>query len=171
MDCNPEVIQCLADFKKIFIYRELRDALISQMRFQADASHGEEAGAWKERPEGPERMAAFLRDPTAANYMFSRFQNMRGWLQEPGVFCLSFESLYGDRGKKIQEQTIRGLHEFLEVPFRLENSQESVARLIGKPTRTWSGKRSAKEKYWNARVEELFCRLGGSELSAAFEYE
>jgi hypothetical protein len=172
LDCDAENKRILAEFKKIFIYRELRDALISQMRFQVEASRrGEEVGGWKDLPDGPRRMAGFLADPAAPSYMFSRIRKMSNWLRESDVYCLSFETLYGDRGAECLDRTLRGLHEFLEVPIPLENPRDSLAQVLEKPTRTWSGKRSAKERYWDDRVEDHFRRLGGVELNAAFGYE
>jgi hypothetical protein len=172
LDCDAENKRILAEFKKIFIYRELRDALISQMRFQVEASRrGEEVGGWKDLPDGPRRMEGFLADPAASSYMLSRIRKMSNWLGESDVYCLSFETLYGDRGAECQERTLRGLHEFLEVPIPLQNPRDSMAQVLGKPTRTWSGKRSAKQRYWDGRVEDQFRRLGGVELNAAFGYE
>lgn len=171
LECVPEVQSALTGFRKIFIYRDLRDALISQMRFLVDSpSTVDNVGGWKQLPKGPERMIGFLGDARDMSYMFSLFRDMRAWLSEPDVFGLSFEDLYGDPGRLDRVRRLEQLYRFLELPASKERPHEVADRLNGTATRTWSGARSSRHDYWNDAVDQVFGSLEGPGLNAAYGY-
>jgi hypothetical protein len=171
IECGPETKRWLQGFKKILIYRDLRDALISQMRFQKDTnSGGAGMSAWKCLPEGPEQMAGYLRDESESRYMFAKFQGMAVWQHDPDVLPLSFESIYGDQGREAQSLAIERIREYLDAPPPPDGSDDLMANVIGKPTRTWSGRRSSREVYWNDDIEKLFRAKGGQEINAKLGY-
>jgi hypothetical protein len=172
LECTPEIRSALGGFRKIFIYRDLRDALISQMRFLVDSpSTSSTLAAWKDATAPIERMAGFMRDHKHTIYMFSLFLEMAGWLAEPDVFGLSFEQLYGDVAAGSRDERLQSLYAFLDLPSRPEHPARTADRLVGSNTRTWSGVRSSRETYWDDTVERLFAELGGTELNAAYGYE
>ena len=171
VECRDETKQWLRGFKKILIYRDLRDALISQMRFLRDTnSGGASMTAWKDLPEGPERMAGYFRDEGDVGYMFAKYRGMAAWLREPDVLPVSFELLYGDRGREAQRSAVEAMRESLDVPAPTDGSDDLMATLIGKTTRTWSGRRSSREVYWNDDIEKLFRAKGGHEINASLGY-
>ena len=94
---------------------------------------------------------------------------MAAWLHEPDVLPLSFEVLYGDQGKRGTSLAVEKMCKFLDspVPGRLD---DLMATLIGQQTRTWSGRRSSREVYWNGDIEELFRAKGGHEVNASLGY-
>jgi len=171
VECRDDAKRWLRSFKKIFIYRDLRDALISQMRFLKDTNCGGPAtDAWMDVPEGPEQMAGFFRAEAHVDYMFAKFRGMAAWLREPDVLSLSFEVLYGDQGREAQSLAVEIIREFLDAPAPTDCSDDLMAMLIGKPTRTWSGRRSSREVYWNDDIEDLFRAKGGHEVNAGLGY-
>jgi hypothetical protein len=170
LECTDEVRARLAPFKAVFTYRNLRDAVVSHMRFMRDTSRGgPETQTWKDLPEGPEKMLRYLDSDAGASF-FRQCRSMIDWPAVPGVFKLPFESLYGDHGERAQLGLIEALHRFLDVPGELADPGELVHDLIGKPTLTWSGRRTERGLYWNDAVEERFRSLGGHEINAALGY-
>ncbi|MCD4726693.1 MAG: sulfotransferase domain-containing protein [Pirellulales bacterium] len=171
IECCSEAKRQLRGFKKILVYRDLRDALISQMRFLKDTNcGGPTMDAWKDLPEGPMQMAGFFRDEANVGYMFAKFRGMAVWLHEPDVLHLSFEVLYGDQGREAQSLAIEKLCEFLDTPTPPDESDDVMATLIGRPTRTWSGQRSSRKVYWNDNIENMFRAAGGHETNASLGY-
>lgn len=77
---NNETRGLLRGLKKVFVCRDLRDALISQMRFLKDTNCREsDAERWRTLPDGPQQMAIFFQSESNVNYMFSKYRNMAGW--------------------------------------------------------------------------------------------
>ena len=174
LECTPEIRRTLEGFRKIFIYRDLRDALISQMRFLVDSpSTSSSLADWKALPAPADRMAGFMQDRKHTIYMFSLFREMAGWLAETDVFSLSFEELYGDpaAGRDERDERLQALYAFLELPPQAEHPARTADRLVGFSTRTWSGERSSRRAYWNDAVEQLFADLDGPALNATFGYQ
>lgn len=165
--CDETNRELLKPFRKIFVYRNLRDALVSWMRFHVDAGRTSNLGEfWKSIADGPDRMLAFL--DMLGERFFSTCDTR--WLGMPEVFSVSFEQLYGDHGIDVQHESIRDLHRFLEIPTPLVDPAKIVEDLIGHPTLTWSGSRTRRELYWNDAVEQRFRELGGCHMNAKLGY-
>jgi hypothetical protein len=172
LECCDKTKQLLRRFKKVFIYRNLRDALISQMRFLKDTnSGGPLAESWKALPEGPQQMARFFAAQEHVTYMFNKFRAMAAWLHDKDVLPVSFEAIYGDHGKEAQLATIEAMRQYLDAPVPTQSPDTLMAALIGKPTRTWSGRRSSRDTYWNDDIERLFHANGGREIDASLGYD
>jgi hypothetical protein len=169
LECSPRNRALLADFKKVFLYRDLRDGLASFLRFHADTQReGPRTRVWSDLPDGPEKMLRFL-DHLGHAY-FAMCLPMGDWLDQGDVFKLSFETLYGDPGTSAQVDALEALYSHLEIAQRLVPPEELVARVMGRPTKTWSGQRTEREVYWNDEVEARFREFGGQELNARLGY-
>jgi hypothetical protein len=96
---------------------------------------------------------------------------MLSWLDEPEVLSVKFEALYGDNGPDVQRRLVEEIHNFLDLAVPLGDIQGLVRDLIGAPTKTWSGKRSIKNEFWNDEVEDRFRSLGGHEANARLGYD
>jgi hypothetical protein len=167
LEYTDEVRTCLAPFKTVFTHRDLRDAVVSHMRFLADTARGGPGKQnWKDLPEGPQKMLRYL-DSNGEATFFPICRAMAPWSTDPSVFKLRFETLYGDRGEERQLRLIESLRQFLEIPGPLDNPGGLVHELIGKQTLTWSGRRTQRSLYWDDAVEDRFRSLGGHEINLA----
>jgi len=171
IECRGDAKRWLRSFKKILVYRDLRDALISQMRFLKDTNCGGPAATlgWqcgKDRS----KWRASSGPKLTSTICFAKFRGMAAWLREPDVLPLSFEAFYGDHGRETQALAVEKTREFLDAPAPTDTSNDLMAVLIGKPTRTWSGRRSSREVYWNDDIEDLFRAKGGHEVNASLGY-
>jgi hypothetical protein len=170
LECSNDVRDCLGRAKKIFTYRNLRDGLVSYMRFLASTGRGGDRTAqWKDLPAGPEQMLSFL--DHAGHEFFGLSLPLLGWVDEADVLKLSFESIYGDHGPTEQQQAIDRLHSFLELPGPVPGAADLVRSILGTPTITWSGGRARRETYWNGEVERRFIDFGGAEANVRLGYD
>ena len=118
LECNDETITLLHPFKKVFIYRNLRDVVVSFMRFHEIPGRGGGADpSWKELPEGPAKLLRHL-DVLAESLLN---QCHTGWIDRPDVFNICFETLYGP------EVTL--LHPFKKV-FIYRNLRDVVVSFM-----------------------------------------
>lgn len=164
---NDYTKSILHPFKKVFVFRELRDCLVSWLRFLQDTGRtGRAEDDWKRLPEGPEKMLRFL-DALGEKFFVQCHPN---WLDEPEVFAVSFESLYGDYGRDRQVEVLRKLHAFLDLPGKPAAPEQWIDQALERPTKTWSGQRSRRDMYWNDEVEARFGELGGRRLNARLGY-
>lgn len=170
LECSDYVREALSDVKKMFVFRDLRDGVVSFLRFLASTGReGEVTCDWKDLPAGPEQMLRFL-DAAGQDY-FNQTLPMIDWLDQPDVFFVSFETLYGDAGADEQRSLIERLHGFLELPGDTLDVDALCGSLIGAPTMTWSGGRVSRDAYWNDEVEGRFERFGGVEANHRLGYE
>lgn len=166
--CTDDVRECLRPTKKVFTYRDLRDGLVSYMRFLASTGRGGDRTAqWKDMPPGPDQTLSFL--DHAGHEFFGQALPLLGWGDDAEVLKLSFESIYGDYGPAEQQQAVDRLRSFLELPGTAGDAA-LVQSILGKPTITWSGGRASREIYWNDEVERRFRESGGAEANVRLGY-
>jgi hypothetical protein len=82
LECTPRTRALLADFKVVFVYRDLRDALVSWLRFHQDT--GREAQwnwIWARHADPRERLVVFLRE--AGAMFFSMCRALAAFLDHP----------------------------------------------------------------------------------------
>ena len=169
LGCSPQSRALLTDFKKLFLYRDARDGLASFLRFHADTQReGPRTRAWSDLPEGPEKMLRFL-DHLGESY-FNMCLPMGDWVDQTDMFKVSFEMLYGDDGADARRQAMEALYAFLEISERSISPDELVTGAMRWPTKTWSGRRTEREIYWNDEVEARFREFGGHELNERLGY-
>jgi hypothetical protein len=108
--------------------------------------------------------------PVGASY-FNMCLPMGDWFDQNDVFKLSFETLYGDHGIEAQREAMEALYAYLEIFERSVPPEELVAKAMGRPTKTWSGRRTERDIYWNEEVEARFREFRGHELNVRLGYD
>ncbi len=169
LECTPRVRGHLSGFKVVFVHRDLRDALVSWLRFHQDTGREEQWNwIWAKHASKQERFAVFLRE--AGEVFFGVCHAMRPWFADPAAFPVKFETLHGDDGPDLQQRLCRELAEFLDHADPSAASALVLPGLTTTKTLTSSGSRTRREEYWSEAAEELFLRFGGAELNALFGY-
>ncbi|HEX3727316.1 MAG TPA: sulfotransferase domain-containing protein [Pirellulales bacterium] len=154
----------LNGWKVLFLYRDLRDAAISHMRFFAETGRGgPETAVWGQRPDGPEKLDRFLE--LHGSSLIPSCCDMIAWMLEPQVLSVSYESLMGDLGADAQAATISDITSWLDLTPPLKSPAELLKSVVGVNTKTWSGRRTVRERYWNGDVERRFDGLGGNQAN------
>jgi glycosyltransferase involved in cell wall biosynthesis len=169
---EPDILAMLRDFKVIFVKRDIRDAIISQMRFFSLPGRGRHPNqAWKQLEDGPEKLLAFM-DLHGPEFI-SIYDGMVNWLEDVNACKVSFEDVYGDLGEKRACETIERLVKHLDLNcrgYQFVDYNQLLGKVIGSETKTWSGGRTRREKYWNSAVNDRFDQLGGTAANKKLGY-
>lgn len=164
----PDMSAELHGFKRILCIRDLRDAIVSHMRFISSSNRGGEAADnWRSMDEGPSKLAAYMEQNGPS--FFKMVREVKGWLNDDNIFVVPFERLYGDYGDSDATSLVNDLCAFLEIPMSL-SWLDFKGKVFGHATTTFSGSRTVRDKYWDAQTEEVFVSLGGSELNELYGY-
>ena len=170
IECSELTVQLLRNFRKIFVFRNLRDALVSYMRFLLDTGRGGElTKKLTELPNGPEKTIRFMRLAPPMQVLISDARKQISWLKQE-VLPVRFEDFYGDNGKSAQIRIIKDMSSLLGIEFD-GNCDELLQTVIGSRTQTWSGKRSELTNFWDEKVESLFDDMGGVAVNRALGYD
>jgi hypothetical protein len=171
----PEGEQMLRGFKKIFTFRELRDIIISLVRYYdsreqnyAKPERRRLYDAFKAAPMGNEKFRAWY--AMWGKEFADLIRNMFPWKDRGDVFRVKFETLMGDEGREAQFSLLRGLGGFLELDITDDMIEKTLNDSIGTETLTYSGKRSSYEDWWNDDLDELFARYGFKDLNGIYGY-
>jgi hypothetical protein len=166
----PRAIPLFEDFVRIVAVREVRASLTSMMRFEylrlvADPGRALLKRSWISRPDGPERMLAFL-EAMGADFL-AVLRAVHPWRAHPGCIVLRFEQLLGDDGRESQLQAVAAIANRAGVEA---DTAKTLERALGADTLTYSGARSNVATYWSGEAEQIFQTLGGEDLNNAFGY-
>ena len=166
MSCSDENQHTLreARIRTLFMIRDIRDCLVSMMRFMADPRRWDSNPDWAELEDPGRRFAGFLR--TSGEAMLKGVTNQLGWL-DAGVPIVRFEDLYGDNGEKNQLEAVSTIVDVAPIdPVAPEDAVVILrTKVMGKPNRTFSGQRSDGSMYASDEVLDLYEQLGVFELN------
>ncbi|AZN98149.1 MAG: hypothetical protein EOS23_13700 [Mesorhizobium sp.] len=171
LPCDIGTRHCLADFKIVFLSREMRAAIVSQMRYVGDSDWCPPERAeitWRNEPDGPDKMLKYF-DEIAPFIFNDRCHPVAPWADQENVLGLSYEQIIGDQGREVQFETIRRIVEFCEIE-RPPQPELILNQLIGQQTFTLSSGRTSWEACWNAEIEARFTALGGTRLNERFGF-
>jgi hypothetical protein len=168
---EPPARQAARGLRRLFVVRDLRDCLISLMRWFARDGRGVGLpGEWRGVADGRERMAAFLE---AGGHRFIQelfYAPLAGWAFEPRTLRIDYETLAGDRGPEPQAALLARLADHVGVR-RPSEATSFVERVKGTPTKTASGERSSRDTYWSAAAERCFLAQGGGAVQRLLDAE
>jgi len=166
----------LRDFKKVFTFRELRDVIVSLLRYHDSREHNyakperlRPYDAFKAAPAGNEKFKAWY--AMWGKEYADLIRSMFPWKDRNDVFRVKFETLMGDEGRDAQFSVLRGLGAFLDANLTDDMIEKALNDSIGARTLTYSGKRSSYGEWWNDELEELFIRYGFRDLNRIYGYE
>jgi len=159
----------LLGFQKIFVYRNMRDALVSAMR------HGEKWSVFSSdrenlrKREGPEKLLWYMNSTLCMNFL-NTSNKVSGWFNDENTFKISYENLLGDYGIEKRNQSIIQLFKFLNCEKNKKQIEKILDATFSADTLTKSSKRTSNEKFWNDMVEKEFIKMGFKELNAKLGY-
>jgi len=166
LPCTPSVLQTLIPFRKLFVYRDLREGVVSFMRFISDAGRGgERMASWSGLPDGPDKLVRMLE--VSGQEYFDMVRPMLPWRGREDAFPVAFEMLLGDRGQQAQSDCVARLAEFLGAACSEQQVQQVLKEALAAETMTRSSGRTDWRVYWSDAAERQFRVLGGEEMIAA----
>lgn len=160
-----QTVETLESFNKICLVREVRAGLVSMMRWltRDGRSSGQD---WLQIDDPKEQVVAFLHCEGFQHV--ETIRSMSGWISESDVPCFKFEDLLGAKGDI--SEWVR-LANCAGVKLTDNAARRIVTKVVGHPTKTWSGDRTNLDQYWSDRAERLFRRLGGPNLNMRLGYD
>lgn len=171
LECSWETVDLFSPFKILFLYRNLRDAVVSHMRWVASGAWGTaKTDGWRSMRDTPAKMLSYFND-IGTFFFDARCHPVVGWFNRPEVLSLSFEQIYGDFGPEQQMVTLRKIMDFCGVENQPGLEEKILEKLIGSATNTWSGRRTKWQDFWNEKIEEKFSAFGGKDLNRRLGYE
>jgi Sulfotransferase domain len=162
LPCKDEIIEATRPFKRLFLARDLRTALISYMRFLHSTGRlGARQLPWYSVADPRQRCLVFLQ--TSAPYMLKRFyEPMVGWSKLHGTLQVRFEDLTGDSARAAS--VIESVAEFLDVSSG--DAHRVLRASLESETITKSDGLTRLDDYWSPEAERRFLEIGGAELNA-----
>jgi hypothetical protein len=162
LPCKKEIVQATASFKRIYLTRDLRTALISYMRFLAATGRlGAKELSWYAIADPKARVVDFLR--TSAPHLLDWFyKGLAGWSQVPGALCVHFEDLMHER--ETAPHAVESIAAFLgRTPC---DARRILSSSLASETITKSDGLTQLADYWSPEAERQFISIGGPELNA-----
>jgi hypothetical protein len=166
---SPENVEILGDSILVFSHRELRQALVSHMRFYMLPGRGGSDDSWKRIEDGQERMVEFLRR-WGEELISGSHRPLVGWKSHPAAYVLRFEEAMGDFGIEKSIACIGGMLAHAGMRLQPEEVRAILQQAIGSETQTYSGARSTLDAHWSEEAERLLRPFGGQEVNDAFGY-
>lgn len=168
LECTLQTRHMLKEFKKIYIYRNIRDVIVSHMRFMSDTGRGGD-NEFMNLVNGPAKMIKYMETPILRNIIVT-IRDSLAWMNDDDTLKVSFEKIYGDRGKDEQYKNMEEICFFLGVD-NCNGYEQIINQTIGSETLTFSGSRTKWEDFWSDEVEVLFQHLGGVDINRELGYE
>lgn len=166
----------LNDFQKVFTYRNIRDVIISLVRYHDSRKHKafrgerlEQYSRFKAEAMGTGKIKQWY--VIWGNEYINLIKSMSSWKEDEEVFKIKFEILMGDDGEEAQISMLRDLAGFVGLEITGEAINKALNASIGSNTVTYSGRRSLHSEWWNDELEELFVSYGYDLLNKDFGYD
>jgi len=159
---NEATREATTRFKRIYLTRDLRTALISYMRFMHSTGRlGAEQLAWYPIADSRKRLIVFL--TTTAPYLLNRFyQCMAGWTELDDVLHERFEDLTAGPAKATAVIDRVAAH----LGVSGYDGPTVLQTILAAETITKSGRLTRLREYWSPDAEKRFIEIGGLELNA-----
>ena len=170
IECTAANEAALTGFRKLFVYRNLRDGVVSLLRHHRKIKMGSPlrevlAGARSD----PERLHRLL---DAIGFIESQtYQRIAAWIEREDVPAFSYEILVGDSGPEPQLAAVAKIAELAGARCTTAELQAALQKSLGKETCTSSGKRSSWRDCWDDTIETLFRTTGFYQLNQKLGYE
>jgi hypothetical protein len=161
LTCKEEIVQATASFKRIYLTRNLRTALISYMRFlTATERLGAKDSSWYAIANPQPRIVDFLR--TSAPILLGRlYKDLAGWSQVSGVLHVHFEDLMHEQ--EMAPRVIQSIAAFLGLTAC--DAWRVLSSSLASDTITKSEGLTQLADYWSPEAERQFNAIGGAELN------
>jgi Sulfotransferase domain len=162
LPCKAEIATATTSFKRLYLTRDLRTALISYMRFlQSTGRFGAAQLSWYSMADPRQRVVNFL--ATTAPLLLKRlYAGMAGWRHVEGILHVRFEDLMCDEQRALG--VVESIATFLDVAKC--DPRRALRSSFAAETITRSDGLTQLDAYWSPDAERQFASIGGPELNA-----
>lgn len=153
----------LLGWTKIFAYRNMKDVVISAVRYYGKIKNlrtkeVDKGELFKSLPMGEEKILLWLElwGVEFANLSF----DMMGWMKEPQVLSIKFENLTGANGEDRQVASARQIALHCGKPISDEAALRIVKEATATKTVTSTDKHSNHMDYWTQTIDDKYHECG-----------
>lgn len=162
LECS-DLIERILDsngVRQVFLSRNIRDLLVSNLRFLSDPRRGQ-IPAWLIPSDNKKKLMLRYLKTSGLDYL-KRIKLQAGWFDKPKVVKARFEDIMGDQGEEKQRSTLDMLARMAGFePGQIDSRGIFYESVLGNETRTYSGERSRLGDYWSDDAEHLLRQHGG----------
>jgi hypothetical protein len=164
-------VSLLINFTNLFCIRNIRDSLVSPMRFITDKRRKVQPKAnWVDEDDNALRLLGYLR-VQGQNFINGVLPQIQWATEKNNVLICRYEEAMGDYGEDVQRVFFERLADFLEINRGIDIIRIFKEQVVGHETRTYSGSRSNHATYWNDDVEEEFHKIGAYRVNVELGYD
>lgn len=167
---TPRAEAAAADFTILYSVRNIRDCLVSLLRFTERLKRSGPDPEWMRIRPKPDRMLAFFDHPAVQHFFLGLARGTLPWMNHPRAIPVRYEALVGDEGRDRAIELVMAIRERVGLPSDRRLAAQSLAEAVAAETITKSNGRSQWSDYSNARVEERFRQLGCEEMNRTLGY-
>ncbi len=162
---NKRDIRALANTKKLLVFRELRSAIVSYIRYNIKSGFAHrDKRSWADMPQSADRTVAAW--DTVNEIIIKEARQRQKFALTANTLPVSYEELVGDFGPETQLACYQNI---VRLACRTEpegfDYEDLISQTLNKNTFTFSGKRSDCGVAWDQRCERLFLDSGGEEVN------
>ncbi len=163
--CSDQTTDLLEPFKRVFLKRNLRDGIVSYMRFCLKKEVDDTDQEWKNARGKKAQLEGFLQTRLASDFL-NMSKQVVSWSNVDDTLTVAFEKLL-----ESPLVEVRRIADYCGIEIESDSLENIVQRAFDAPNTTYSGpNRSDYKPYWNDAVESEFCRLGGAEINHCLGY-
>lgn len=167
--CQEPIKEALLGWKKIFAYRNMRDIVISAVRYYSKIKHPryddlEKAFYFKSLPMGEEKIALWMQLWGEEHVLLAK--EMAPWLVDPSVMSVRFESLIGVNGSDHQLKSVKQIATHVGKELADEEAAKIITDSIATTTSTSTGKLSDYKEWWTPNLETIYTEMGFREVKS-----
>lgn len=170
---SDETESALKTFNKIFLYRDIRDTLLSLMRwFLVTGRGGDHTKRLTMISDQIDQFYKFI-EIFGYDHIQNAF-NMKPWFLNKKNFKICYEELIGDFGYCTQRTKLLELVQFLGLQTTEQKIDDIILSVIGvsNTSLTFSGNRSNSTKlFLNEKIDQVFKTIGGEEVLKIYGYQ
>ncbi len=167
----------LFNILQFFLVRNIRDTLVSHMRFLEDFRRISRPASWVKEHNKQKKFFGYL-NTIGTSYINGILKQIK-WVNENNVLIVKYEMLVGDYG---ESQQVSIIHKMLTALNNSNSYQSPTVKsathalsilknnVLGKPTRTYSGSRSYSDDFWSEDSEMFFREHHGYNLNQTLGY-
>ncbi len=161
---SPDLVAHLDRVAVIYVDRDLRDVLVSSMRFveqlvRSGVTYTDDMDiTWCGTPDTPAKLISYLRGFGAG--VADLIESISPWQALPEAFTLDFDRI--TKPTQIDEaiEHLGEIADFVGIERSEEQLREILKSRVGADTATWTGRLSNFREIWSDDVERVFDEIG-----------
>lgn len=165
-------LDVLGQYKKIFLYRNLKDCLVSFGIWTSKTERwkkNERSSNWRSMADLEHFISSFLK--AHGNAITSLFKKTAKWMDAPDTCKISYEKLIGNQGKSFQIKEFKKITNYLDIGISDRELESKIANALNKNSLTKITSKREYSYYWDTEFSRFFKTSGLKSLNKNLGYK